>query len=204
LIDARLQRLKLEGTPRVKREKRMPAPPLSPIPITDNYTDFMVPPAGPGPVTPGDGVGDVDYGTLAQRMMHDIFAAGGLQAQDEDEKEREGHGRRSKVNGEDRFERLRSPISPSPVNGELEDLSGGHEADGTTSMKLENEDTHASSMLADLRIRGTSDDGELETTLRESEGTPEIDIGAIRFANDYDESDYEDDEGDTTIGGARS
>ena len=65
LIDARMQRLRLEGTPRVKREKRRPAPPLSPLPASTDYTEFMLPSQG-----------DLDYGTLAQKMMDNIFSIG--------------------------------------------------------------------------------------------------------------------------------
>lgn len=64
LIDARLQRLKLEGTPRVKREKRQVAPPMSPIPADLDFSDFMIPQMGNG----------VDYGSLAQKMMDDLFS----------------------------------------------------------------------------------------------------------------------------------
>jgi hypothetical protein len=63
LIDARLQRLKLEGTPRIKRERRHPAPPPEAIPATADLTDFMVP----------KDVSDVaDFGSLAQQMMANI------------------------------------------------------------------------------------------------------------------------------------
>ena len=71
LVDARLQRLKLEGTPRVKRERRKPAPPISPLPDTADFSDFMIPQLNDGE--------SVDYGTLAQRMMMDLelFPRGG-------------------------------------------------------------------------------------------------------------------------------
>ena len=63
LIDARLQRLKLEGTPRVKRERRAAAPPLSPIPASSDFSDFMLPSMGD----------ESDYGSLAQKMLDDLF-----------------------------------------------------------------------------------------------------------------------------------
>lgn len=64
LIDARLQRLKLEGTPRIKRERRQPAPPLSPLPVTTDFSDFMLPSVDSQ---------NVDFGSLAQKMMLNIF-----------------------------------------------------------------------------------------------------------------------------------
>lgn len=64
LIDARLQRLKLEGTPRIKRERRQPAPPPSPLPANTDFSDFML---------PNMGSQDVDFGSLAQKMMMNIF-----------------------------------------------------------------------------------------------------------------------------------
>lgn len=106
LIDARLQRLKLEGTPRIKRERRMPAPPMSPIPLTADFSDFMLSmqhtggsgdPGSAGVESadapggdafgPGGMVGErsslgsqnggaVDYGSLARKMMDDLFAGG--------------------------------------------------------------------------------------------------------------------------------
>lgn len=81
LIDVRLNRLKLEGTPRVKRERRQHAPPMSPVPATTDFSlsDFMIPQSGDG---------DFDYGTFAQRLMSDLQLAGGSphddQAADDD------------------------------------------------------------------------------------------------------------------------
>jgi hypothetical protein len=46
LIDARMQRLKLEGTPRVKRTRRQMAPPLSPLPASADFSQFMLPEFG--------------------------------------------------------------------------------------------------------------------------------------------------------------
>ena len=70
LIDVRLNRLKLEGTPRVKRDRRQHAPPMSPVPATADFSlsDFMIPQSGDG---------DFDYGTFAQRLMSDLQLAGG-------------------------------------------------------------------------------------------------------------------------------
>lgn len=116
LIDARLQRLKLEGTPRIKREKRIAAPPMSPIPLSADFSDFMLSMQhtggsltggvasadptmltdqndsatggdafGPGGMVGGGerssfgssgGGGMVDYGSLARKMMDDLFAGG--------------------------------------------------------------------------------------------------------------------------------
>lgn len=64
LMDARLQRLKLEGTPRVKRERRMPQPPASPLPANIDFGDFML---------SGGEDQTVDFGSLAQKMMMNIF-----------------------------------------------------------------------------------------------------------------------------------
>lgn len=102
LVDARMQRLKLEGTPRVKRTKRQMAPPLSPIPATTDLTDFMMPLA----TTQGE---SVDYGTLAQKMMNDIFAANGMAAAE---------------SPQIRVEDASMPVSPSPVTGDLGPLGG--------------------------------------------------------------------------------
>lgn len=73
LVDARMNRLKLEGTPRVKRERRVAAPPLSPVSATTDFSDFMLPAMGTD--------GDLDYGTLAQRMMNNIFSSSDLGGQ---------------------------------------------------------------------------------------------------------------------------
>lgn len=129
LIDTRMQRLKLEGTPRVKRTKRQPAPPISPIPATTDFSDFMLPTdktAEPG---------DLDYGTLAQKMMNDIFAANGMK-----EGGREGieTPSRSKADmiptpeiqiEEDAMSITSGgmPVSPSPITGDLNPLSGSPE-----------------------------------------------------------------------------
>lgn len=103
LIDARLQRLKLEGTPRPKRERRQPAPPLSPVPLTTEFLDFMLPAADPA-------AAEVDYETLTQKMMSNIFAESHLGGEDE--------GRENGVNG-DPHGAMRSPVSPSPTVQEL-------------------------------------------------------------------------------------
>lgn len=55
------------------------------------------------------GAGDVDYGTLAQKMMANIFAGNGL-------------GEEEVANGEDR--EMRSPESPSPMKRDLASLRG--------------------------------------------------------------------------------
>lgn len=96
-----MQRLKLEGTPRVRRTKRQPAP-LSPVPADTELADFMMP-----TTTEGSGV---DYGTVAQRMMNDIFAANGMSA---------AGSPQIRVEDSDTM-----PVSPSPVSGDLDPLSG--------------------------------------------------------------------------------
>jgi cytokinesis protein len=97
LIDARLNRLKLEGTPRVKREKRQYAPPLSPIPAAADFSDFMIPMMGEG----------VDYGSLAQKMMDDLFGGegGGGGRHEEEGGEGERGGQREARDRERRVER---------------------------------------------------------------------------------------------------
>ncbi|WVQ98293.1 hypothetical protein IAU59_005416 [Kwoniella sp. CBS 9459] len=64
LIDGTMQRLKVEGTPRVKRERRAHIPPPSPLPQTTDFSDFMI------PLHTGDTEG-FDFGSLAQRLMLD-------------------------------------------------------------------------------------------------------------------------------------
>lgn len=56
-----MNRLKLEGTPRVKRERRQPAPPISPLAAETVFNDFVIPANG-----------DFDFGTAAMRMLEDI------------------------------------------------------------------------------------------------------------------------------------
>ena len=63
LMESRLQRLKIEGTPRVKRERRAAAPPLSPTNETMDFSDFML------PSVEGD-----DFGGAAQRIYESIFS----------------------------------------------------------------------------------------------------------------------------------
>lgn len=57
LIDARMNRLKLEGTPRVRRQRRQ-ASSLAPETV---FSDFLV-----------TSDGDFDFGTAAMRMLEDI------------------------------------------------------------------------------------------------------------------------------------
>lgn len=64
-MESRLQRLKIEGTPRVKRERRAPAPPLSPTAETTDFSDFMLPNL--------DGASD-DFGGAALRIYESIFS----------------------------------------------------------------------------------------------------------------------------------
>lgn len=63
LIDSRLQRLKLEGTPRIRREKRSAAPP-SPLPAAADFSDLLLPSVD---------AENVDYGSLAQKMMMNML-----------------------------------------------------------------------------------------------------------------------------------
>lgn len=63
LIDSRLQRLKLEGTPRIRREKRSAAPP-SPLPAAADFSDLLLPSVDSQ---------NVDYGSLAQKMMMNML-----------------------------------------------------------------------------------------------------------------------------------
>lgn len=67
LIDSRLQRLKLEGTPRIRRERRQPAPPPSPLPANMDFSDFMLPTSQSE---------NVDFGSLAQQMMANLSGNG--------------------------------------------------------------------------------------------------------------------------------
>jgi cytokinesis protein len=69
LIDARLQRLKLEGTPRIKRERRQPAPSLEALPANADLSDFML---------PRDMSDVTDFGSLAQQMMANIAPGGSV------------------------------------------------------------------------------------------------------------------------------
>jgi cytokinesis protein len=64
-MESRLQRLKIEGTPRVKRERRAAAPPLSPTAETTDFSDFMLPSL--------DGASD-DFGGAALRIYESIFS----------------------------------------------------------------------------------------------------------------------------------
>jgi cytokinesis protein len=70
-IDARMLRLRKEGTPRVKRERRQPAPPLSPG-LLSEFGDFP----STMPEQAFEGL-DFDYGTLAERMMQDLGLGSG-------------------------------------------------------------------------------------------------------------------------------
>lgn len=108
-----MQRLKLEGTPRVKRTKRQVAPPLSPIPATADYTDFGLPAisASQDP--------DLNYGSLAQSMLNNMFSAAGLPGSMGDPVEESP----SLSVGKDNGLRVSSPTSPSPLTGDLNPLS---------------------------------------------------------------------------------
>lgn len=64
LIEARMNRLRLEGTPRIKRERRQHAPPISPLAADTDFSDFMIP--------MGDNGQDFDFGTAAMRMLEGI------------------------------------------------------------------------------------------------------------------------------------
>lgn len=63
LIDSRLQRLKLEGTPRIRREKRS-ATPMSSLPTAADFSDLLLPSVD---------AENVDYGSLAQKMMMNML-----------------------------------------------------------------------------------------------------------------------------------
>ncbi|KAK4683997.1 hypothetical protein P7C73_g6211, partial [Tremellales sp. Uapishka_1] len=92
LIDARLNRFKLEGTPRVKRERRQPMPPLSPVAIATDFSslNFMLPDL--------TGSSDFDFGGLANDMLRNIHGTGGTGGLDVERSETEAM----------------SPPSPSP------------------------------------------------------------------------------------------
>lgn len=59
-----MNRLRLEGTPRIKRERRQHAPPISPLAADTDFTDFMIP--------MGDNGQDFDFGTAAMKMLEGI------------------------------------------------------------------------------------------------------------------------------------
>lgn len=64
LIEARMNRLRLEGTPRIKRERRQHAPPISPLAADTDFSDFLIP--------MGENGQDFDFGTAAMRMLEGI------------------------------------------------------------------------------------------------------------------------------------
>lgn len=64
LIEARMNRLRLEGTPRIKRERRQHAPPISPLAADTEFADFMIP--------MGENGEDFDFGTAAMKMLEGI------------------------------------------------------------------------------------------------------------------------------------
>lgn len=68
LMDARLQRLKLEGTPRTKRERRTAAPP-EPLPASSDFSALTLSSLN----------GGFDIGSLAQKMMMTIFDSPGME-----------------------------------------------------------------------------------------------------------------------------
>ena len=109
-----MQRLKLEGTPRVKRTKRQAAPPLSPIAATTDYTDFGLPSisASQDP--------DLNYGSLAQSMLNNMFSAAGLPASS-DPLEEDSPIMPMSASSEGGL-RGSSPTSPSPLTGDVYSL----------------------------------------------------------------------------------
>lgn len=59
-----MNRLRLEGTPRIKRERRQHAPPISPLAADTEFADFMIP--------MGENGEDFDFGTAAMKMLEGI------------------------------------------------------------------------------------------------------------------------------------
>jgi len=122
LIDHQMQRLKLEGTPRPKRERRTPASALSLLPITADYSDFML-------SNRGLANSDMDLGSMAQKMMNGIFEKNGLEHDE----------RVHTFNGQEE-EKIRSPISPSPVMGDPGMLGEGSPMSPSPLARVEEDD----------------------------------------------------------------
>lgn len=59
-----MNRLRLEGTPRIKRERRQHAPPISPLAADTDFSDFLIP--------MGENGQDFDFGTAAMKMLEGI------------------------------------------------------------------------------------------------------------------------------------
>ncbi len=154
MIDTKLNRLKLEGTPRIKRERRTPAPPLSPIPITSDFSDFMLPNF------------DGDYGTLAKSLMDQINSGTLTPGLDGFSSGIRGSG------GGGGVEEM-SPPSPSPGA----DMRIGMGMLGEMPVKLENEEDDGMEVMVDQRegaIKGgreeqDEDEDEVKVKVEEEE-----------------------------------
>lgn len=119
MMDARLQRLKLEGTPRVKRERRQPAPPMSPLPDTTDFTDFMIP-----SLTGQSNTSDIDFGSVAAKMMDTLFAANGMTGSGSGGFSVDSPDRVAlKMERNDSDGGTMSPTSPSPQYGNMAPLT---------------------------------------------------------------------------------
>ena len=173
LIDTHLKRLKLEGTPRVKRERRQPAPPISPLPATTDFSDFMLPSLS------SNTTGDVDYGTLAQRMMNDIFAVTGLS-------NNEGPPSSSQ-NGPSGRDSSGSSISPSPVVGSSFQLPSLHDQTQEHHTSPDNKKVLPS-------LPEVEDENGFDESATDDEERRDSDSGRYE-----DEDEDEDGEGDRTV-----
>lgn len=88
-----MNRLRLEGTPRIKRERRQHAPPISPLAADTDFSDFLIP--------MGENGQDFDFGTAAMKMLE------GIRRGDDDEDE--PPSRRERADTSDL-----APSSPTP------------------------------------------------------------------------------------------
>ena len=113
----RMQRLKLEGTPRIKRTKRQAAPPMSPLAASTDFSDFGLPSL---PVTQDEAF---DYGNAAQGLLNELFMANGEYAADNanvmDVTPIKSPSMGSLTSGMS----MSDPTSPSPMTGDLNPLS---------------------------------------------------------------------------------
>ena len=104
-----MNRLRLEGTPRIKRERRQHAPLISPLAADTDFADFMIP--------MGENGQDFDFGTAAMKMLE------GIRRNDDDdgaEGNRVPGATQDRPNGLDRRDSGADlgPPSPSP-GGEI-------------------------------------------------------------------------------------
>ena len=103
LIEARMNRLRLEGTPRIKRERRQHAPPISPLAADTDFADFMIP--------MGENGQDFDFGTAAMKMLE------GIRRNDDDEGPGVGGMQQEQQNGLERKAGEADIDPPSPTPG---------------------------------------------------------------------------------------